>query len=98
MPYTSAGHEGTTPRRSLFKSQEESLIISNIFYAVVKYDSYGHYRPELNHISGCFSQICQDISQMNMKSFQFCTTEKEGALVIGHGRLYMALYGILIYD
>ena len=32
MPYTSAGHEGTTPRRSLFESQEESFIISNIFW------------------------------------------------------------------
>ena len=29
MPYTSAGREGTTSRRSLFRLQEESIIISN---------------------------------------------------------------------
>ena len=44
MPYTSTGHEGITPRRSLFKSQEESLNISNIFDAVIMYDLYGHDR------------------------------------------------------
>ena len=32
VPYTSAGREGTTPRRSLFTSKEESLIISNIVW------------------------------------------------------------------
>ena len=34
---------------------------------------------------------CPDISQMNMKSFYFCTTEGKGALLIGHGRLYGTL-------
>ncbi len=58
MPYTSAAREGTTLRRSLFKSQEESLIISNLFEALVKYDSYWH------NISDGFGHICRDRSQM----------------------------------
>ena len=43
MTYTSAGHNGTTHRRSLYKSQEKrNLIISKEIDAVVKDDFHGN--------------------------------------------------------
>ena len=65
MPYTSAGRKGTTHRRSLFESQAESFIISNICDAVVQYDLYVHNRLEyiiFLMVLAKFVKICQ----MNM--------------------------------
>ena len=39
-------------------------------------------------------QICEDMSQMKMQLFYFFTTEKKGALLIGHVLLYGTLWYI----
>ena len=54
---------------------------------VVENDLYGH-RSCLNHVLCEFDHICEDMSQMNMLSFQIFTWEKrERALLIEHGFL-----------
>ena len=87
MPYTSAGCEGTTPESPCSNPKRKLSLYQVVFYVVVKYDSYGHNRLELNHILGCFSQIRQDEHEITL----LLPNRKEGTLLIGHGRLYGTL-------
>ena len=60
------------------------------FEVVVKYASMGITDLNTSYFRVFYSHFCQDISQMTI-SFYFCTTEKKGALLIGHGCLYGTL-------
>ena len=92
MPYIQAQAAKAQPPEVPCSNHKRNLSLYQVLFdVVVKYDSYGHNRLELNHLSGYFSKICQDINQMNMKSFYFCTTEKKVAFLIGQGRLYGTL-------